>query len=446
MFERLLATTALTAVEDTDETFIGISDEALECLVENLADVPADFVEMMRLEQTQRELQALIGAIRTHGVSPALMAFANYNNALSSTIPSIESFTGASSEQYAGEIIVALETLLEKVLRRRHEEENQKIQKRREDQAHKEGWNRLGGGGKPGSVQYKEDEEDRQRKFRQQRELQDTIAADAKRAKEEEERAAFWKAHHDRKAAATKDNADVDKEALRRKMDETEMRDRARRAAMVSGQNAHPSAGLSGGKIFGIVLGVIALIGGAILAYRAWKKWKDNKAAHIATVVPYSIVMKQLTGLAQASHICKQLEALTLPKTEEQWSSFQSRVDTIAAPLTTVGIRVIGNTVRTDELPAAVHDKIENHGYGEGSLTTIVDMVKKLKAVTTELGTVTCKELLHQIDQASPEERKFASRGYNLVDAVVHTTTIRMTKIMHRTKSVVDSIKGFYTT
>jgi hypothetical protein len=72
-------------------TDVVISEETLDFLIDNQAEIPHSAILRMKGTQTQQELQALITAIETYGISPALLAFANYNGVLSNIVPSIPS-------------------------------------------------------------------------------------------------------------------------------------------------------------------------------------------------------------------------------------------------------------------------------------------------------------------------------------------------------------------
>lgn len=400
---------------------IELSEEAIGFLITSLEDIPASFVATMKANQTDQEIIALITAIETYGTSASLMAFADHNGILSRTIPglsSLEQLTGDVSEEDTDKLIMGLESILL-------------------------GW---------------EDEisADKLRAFRKKR-IEAAIACEANRrdlqipdspAQVKQKTAA-------RIAASYHDQMDM----MRQKQHEHDLKAqqvahqyRSRADAAAAHRKAATAGSTSGGgkfsgggvKLFGIIIGFTLAFAAAVLAYKAFRRWKDGDTNRVARVIPFGVLKGLLHGVGEVAHICKTLESLTLPKTEEEWTSFQHRVDSIAAPLKDIGIHVDGYSVKTSELPVSSHIKIESVGYNEGALSELVDMVERTKPVLEELNSVTLSGLIHQYNGIPRTEQVYAGDGYDLIDAIVHTSTVRMTKIIHLTKSIVDSIKHFY--
>ena len=84
--------------ESPTEGNITISQEQFNFLVANLSSVPASTIRRNERNRTRRELKAIISAIETYGVSPALLAFANYNGVLGKAVPAIPSVEALSTD------------------------------------------------------------------------------------------------------------------------------------------------------------------------------------------------------------------------------------------------------------------------------------------------------------------------------------------------------------
>ena len=68
-----------------------MSQDTFDNLVENLSKTSSSLTRRLQRAKTQEEIAALIAAIETYGVSPSLLAFANYNGILGRVVPSIPS-------------------------------------------------------------------------------------------------------------------------------------------------------------------------------------------------------------------------------------------------------------------------------------------------------------------------------------------------------------------
>jgi hypothetical protein len=86
----MFKTLATMAKHPTDSSVdVQISQESFDVLITNMADITPTAQAQQKREQTRRELQALIGAIETHGASKALLEFATHNGTLLAIAPSL---------------------------------------------------------------------------------------------------------------------------------------------------------------------------------------------------------------------------------------------------------------------------------------------------------------------------------------------------------------------
>ena len=55
-----------------------------------------------------------------------------------------------------------------------------------------------------------------------------------------------------------------------------------------------------------------------ISVFNLYKKWKESKDKHIATVIQYNILITYLKGASEVSQIISTFTSLTLPKTADE--------------------------------------------------------------------------------------------------------------------------------
>ncbi len=92
-----------------------VMNEALaDAFIDALPDVPAHMALVADHRQTQTELNALISAIETHGLSKSLVAFAGHDGtlfAVAPSIPALEAFTTDLSEEDTAKIVAELKAI-----------------------------------------------------------------------------------------------------------------------------------------------------------------------------------------------------------------------------------------------------------------------------------------------------------------------------------------------
>jgi hypothetical protein len=324
------------------EGSVVISDEALDSLIDNLADVPARRVLRMRQNTTKSEVAALIASIETFGLSRALLAFANHDGALRASVPSIPALESMAADLTVEGSAAVLEALK--------------------------------------AIKLDVNDE----------------------AGEEELRGAF--------------------------------------------QWFTTIMGFLGGLFPGIVLYAV---------YTVWNDYRDEIAARrrgddkrgaaakdekIASVVPYNTIVGYLGDLVEVPVVLKSVLSIPLPKTDEEYTKFLEQIERRLAPLGKLGVHVskTGHLTGSD-LATAVHGDIRKIGYTEDSLKHIAELAKHGEVVETELHA-----LLKSLQELPADGDKIAGRAVTLLEDIVHTTLIRMTKILHLVKHTCQSIEHFY--
>ena len=421
-------------------------------LIDNLSDVTPSRTLKMKSDQTTHEIIALIVAIETHGLSPALLAFANYNGVLASAVPSIaslESLEAEPSTEDAARVIDELISLLDLdsiavealIL-------PPKPHFITPDDAAKT-FNNI-------------NNSDIMRDFNKKTPPAEALAnhkriiaelrekANAKRIKDENAQSLIKDIIKHRANRDTRTSDEIVEAAVKAAnlphMAETVVH-KAEDAVAGAAVNATVSNARS--SVVGIMkhIGIWAAVACvAIGAYYAYKHWKRGKSTtREASVVPYEFLSNHLRALAEVPHICQHLEQLILPKSQDDYHEFMQRVTTIARPLYPLGVRVDAQgAIVAEAFPKPEMHNIESLGYHENALSEIAELSARVKSAGVAMQNITLASLTRQYEAIPAEHRRYATEGYNLITDIMHSSVVRMGRTLRLAENTTDSIRQFY--
>ena len=83
--------------EDSTDNQVIISESEFSFLIQNLPTLPSHVQKNNLIIKTKRELQALISAIETYGITPSLIKFVNYNGIIGRLNPTIAALENLSN-------------------------------------------------------------------------------------------------------------------------------------------------------------------------------------------------------------------------------------------------------------------------------------------------------------------------------------------------------------
>ena len=181
-----------------------------------------------------------------------------------------------------------------------------------------------------------------------------------------------------------------------------------------------------------------------VTAFKTYTKYKDDKENRRATIIPFSALTGYLKGAADAVRVINQFSSLTLPKTAEEYVEFVKKIGSITAPLSSLGVHVMEDTVSLLDTPTPTKNSIETLGYGVSSLSIIAELSDQANKGLDSLKSINFASLDQQYVSAKDEEKKYIKRGVALVKDVVHMTSVRITFVIGITKSTVSAISRYY--
>ena len=456
-------------------------------LIDNLSDVTPSRTLKMKSDQTTHEIIALIVAIETHGLSPALLAFANYNGVLASAVPSIaslESLEAEPSTEDAARVIdelislldldsIAVEALI--LPPKPHFITPDEIHTSLRDAVADKHRTWEIHGVKSDAELHKKfaaddaaktfnniNNSDIMREFNKKTPPAEALAnhkriiaelrekANAKRIKDETAQSLIKDIIEHRANRDTRTSDEIVEAAVKAAnlphMAETVVH-KAEDAVAGAAVNATVSNARS--SVVGIMkhIGIWAVVACvAIGAYYAYKHWKRGKSTtREASVVPYEFLSNHLRALAEVPHICQHLEQLILPKSQDDYHEFMQRVTTIARPLYPLGVRVDAQgDIVAEAFPKPEMHNIESLGYHENALSEIAELSARVKSAGVAMQNITLASLTRQYEAIPAEHRRYATEGYNLITDIMHSSVVRMGRTLRLAENTTDSIRQFY--
>ena len=188
-------------------------------------------------------------------------------------------------------------------------------------------------------------------------------------------------------------------------------------------------------KVFSIVDSIVC---------NRYKTWKEDRENRRASVIPFDTLTKLLHAVDTFPRVVGELITLTLPRTEEDYKTFLSNIDTLCSPLSALGIHVSNEDINVTTLPSPQKESIEILGYKENSLNELSILADHVKTNSLALKSISFNSLDYQLRTVQRNDRHFVKKGYSLTHDIIKTGIVRVMKILVLTKTTINTIKKFY--